>query len=420
MSTRPNLIIKTFIITLFVLPMGCQNQSSENNLISEILLEKNTIIDEVMLNPNDYKLQILYTQIDRDSLNLPHFASYEFNVSEEYFYPASTVKMPTAFMALEKVNNLNIEMLDNNSKMLTDSAFSGQVIVHEDTTSQTGFPSLGHYIKKIFLVSDNNAYNRLYEFIGQQELNEGLKAKGFGDTRITHRLEIFLNKEENQTTNPIRFYNEESLVYDQPQQKSEIDFTSSDPILLGKGHYRNGELIEEPMDFAAKNYMSLNDMQTMLQRVLFPEIYSEQERFGLTEDDYRFIYKYMSMLPGESRYPDYGSTYYDSYVKFFIFGDRMDPIPDNIRIFNKVGDAYGFLIDNAYIVDFKNNVEFLLSAVIQVNENEIYNDGKYEYDKIGFPFMAEIGKLFYEYELERPKKHSADLSKFKLDYSDQN
>jgi hypothetical protein len=99
-----------------------------------------------------------------------------------------------------------------------------------------------------------------------------------------------------------------------------------------------------------------------------------------------------------------------------MFGDDKEPMPENIRIFNKVGDAYGYLIDNAYIVDFENKVEFILSAVIHVNNNQIYNDSVYEYDKTGFPFMAELGKTIYAYELSRKRKNPPNLSRFKLEY----
>ncbi len=127
----------------------------------------------------------------------------------------------------------------------------------------------------------------------------------------------------------------------------------------------------------------------------------------------------MSMLPRESRFPGYDSSeYYDSYVKYFMFGDSKEKIPENIRIFNKVGMAYGFLTDVAYIVDFKNNVEFMLSAVIHVNNNEIYNDDNYEYDEIGIPFLAELGRIIYNFELKRERKHIPDLTEFKIDYGE--
>ena len=91
---------------------------------------------------------------------------------------------------------------------------------------------------------------------------------------------------------------------------------------------------------------------------------------------------------------------------------------DGIRIFNKVGDAYGFLTDVAYVVDFKNNIEFMLSATIYCNSDDIYNDDKYEYDSIGFPFMKNLGKIIYDYELTRARKNPPDLSTFKMEYKE--
>ena len=35
-------------------------------------------------------------------------------------------------------------------------------------------------------------------------------------------------------------------------------------------------------------------------------------------------------------------------MTFFVFGESKEPIPSRIRIFNKVGDAYGHLMDDAY------------------------------------------------------------------------
>jgi hypothetical protein len=97
-----------------------------------------------------------------------------------------------------------------------------------------------------------------------------------------------------------------------------------------------------------------------------------------------------------------------------MFGDTKEPIPSSIRIFDKCGESYGYLIDNAYIVDFEKRIEFLLTAVIQVNQDQIYNDDKYEYDEIGFPFLANLGRMIYDYEIKRDRKYSPDLSRYQL------
>jgi hypothetical protein len=87
-----------------------------------------------------------------------------------------------------------------------------------------------------------------------------------------------------------------------------------------------------------------------------------------------------------------------------------------LRIFNKVGDAYGFLLDVAYVADFENQVEFMLSAVIYCNSDGILNDDRYDYDQVGFPFMKLLGERIYAHELKRPREHKPDLTEFKFRY----
>ena len=53
--------------------------------------------------------------------------------------------------------------------------------MYEDSTSENGLPSMAHFIKKVFLISDNVAYNRMYEFLGQQTINRRLHAMAYPD-----------------------------------------------------------------------------------------------------------------------------------------------------------------------------------------------------------------------------------------------
>jgi hypothetical protein len=135
-------------------------------------------------------------------------------------------------------------------------------------------------------------------------------------------------------------------------------------------------------------------------------------------DDRRFVLQYMSQLPTETFSPDYASdtAYYPAFCKYLMFGDDRAEIPANIRIFNKIGNAYGYLIDNAYIVDFDNHIEFMLSAVIATNTDQIYNDDKYDYEKLGYPFMKKLGRLVYNYELGRKRLIKPDLEEFRMVY----
>ncbi|MEZ4774927.1 MAG: serine hydrolase [Bacteroidia bacterium] len=400
--------ILLLITAATILCFSCSNSPQpEKGLLENILENRGGVVEQVMKDPGKYRLQILYTQVDRDSLNRPHFTTSGFRVNEqEYFYPASTVKLPAAILALEKLNNLGTPNLDRHTTMLTDSAYSGQSSVMTDSTSATGFPSIGHYIRKIFLVSDNDAFNRLYEFIGQGPFNRELQVKGFAGTRILHRLSIFLTPDENRHTNPVNFMYDGEKIYWQPLIYNDRPVPLPDAVFIGKGDMMDDSvLVMKPKDFTGKNAFPLMDQHLLLREVMFPGSVDGKPKFNLTDNDYQFLYQAMSELPSESVYPAYDSThYYDSYVKFLMFGDSKKKIPEHIRIYNKVGAAYGFLIDNAYIVDKKSGVEFFLSASIYVNENEIFNDEVYEYDTIGFPFLGELGRIIYDFELNRPRK----------------
>ncbi len=376
------------------------------------------LLTHILNEPDSFQYQIIYTQINRDRNNQPHFKNFYLHVdSNQYFNPASTVKLPTALITLEKLNELNIPGLNMNTTMLTDSAYNKQEKVWTDSTAPNNLPSISQYIKRIFLISNNDAYNRLYEFVGQQTLNEKLWQKGYTGTRITRRF-VQMDEEENKHTNPIRFVQNDSLVYAQPAAYSNVQFDFSKKHLVGIGYYDNdSNLIMQPKDFTRHNLFPLEDMQRMLQAVLFPGSVPQRQCFNLTNEQYQFLYKYMSQYPSETVYPKYDTTeYFNSYTKFFFFRANKGMIPYYIRSFNKAGWTYGFLSDIAYIVDFKNHVEFMLTATIYTNHDGILNDDKYDYEDVGYPFFQEVGNIIYNYELHRKRKHQPDLSRFLIKY----
>lgn len=410
--------MKLFLFSALIL-FSCHLISQDILLESLLHSADDNQLEEVMRKPEQFQLQLIYTQIDRDENNRPNFKSYAYGLDNNlYFYPASTVKMPVAALALQKLNELGIEGVNRNSPMHTLAAREPQTARIEDSTALSGNPSIAHYIKKIFLVSDNDAYNRLYEFLGQEYINQELHTRGYEQTRIVHRLSVSgFDTLSNRYTNPVEFYSEDDVLYQQDEVYS--SFHSNLRLkeqVRGVARMDNeGAILAEPFDFRYKNYISLQDLHDLLTAIIFPEDVSGEQSFNLTEEDYQLLWKYMSMLPRESKsptYPEYAD--WDSYVKFLMFGDKKGRMPDQIRIFNKVGDAYGFLTDIAYIVDFENKVEFILAANIHVNKNQTYNDGVYEYDEIGLPVLAKIGKIIYQYELSRKRGEEPDLRKFGL------
>ncbi|MCE7065341.1 serine hydrolase [Dyadobacter sp. CY326] len=401
------------LLQSIALPSFAQFQA--DNFIEKLLKKHPERFAELLKDPDKYKIQILYTRIDRNRKNEPNFTTHRYQVnSEKYFYPASTVKLPAVALAFEKLNKLGI---DKNTPMLTGADRPEQTAVNADSTAENKLPSVAHYAKKILLVSDNDAFNRLYEFIGQEEFNDSLHKKGFKNVRIVHRLESSIGAENNRYTNPIKFEKDGKVIFEQPTKYAAKELKSATPILEGKGYMKGTELVNEPFDFSSKNYFALEDQHRLLKTIFFPDQVPASQRFNLTPDDYRFMYQYMSQFPVETSFPEhYTDDYYDGYAKFLLFGATKTRLPRHIRLFNKVGDAYGFLLDNAYIADFEKGIEFMLTAVIYCNEDQIFNDDKYDYEKVGFPFMADLGKTIFEYELNRKRPNRPDLSRFEVQY----
>jgi len=393
------------------------------NLLSDLLVSRPEKFKHILGNADTYEVQILYTQINRDRENRPSFKQYSYRLNpRSYFNPASMVKLPVLCLALQKIHELNVPGLDKNTRLTIGRQQRCQTAVAQDYTAPGGRASIGHYIKKVLLVSDNDAYNRLYEFLGQAYIHEKLCDMGYPDVRIIRRF-CNCDYDENRLTNPFYFYNDlQQPVYTQPQQVNPRPLVNPLPNLKrGRGYLDcRGRYVAGPFDYTYSNNLSLADVNSILMAVMFPQAFPPHKRFSLTPDDYRFIYRYLCMLPGESDILSYAADgkYPDNHKKYFIFGDahgaRSDMRSGPVRIFNIVGKSDGYLSDCAYIVDFECGIEFFLSAVIYVNSDQVLKDGRYEYDSVGMPFLAELGRTVYAYELSRHREFDPDLAQLKF------
>ncbi|WP_052750315.1 serine hydrolase [Arsukibacterium sp. MJ3] len=362
------------------------------------------ILHQVLQNQAAYKVQIIYTQIDRNADKIIHFTDYQYGLNEsEYFYPASTVKLPVSLLALQWLEEQQVPALTKDSIMLSGTNRSLQSSALSDVTAENNLPSIAHYIKKILLVSDNDAYNRLYELLGQDYINHQLQVKGLMNTVINHRLSLPLPEFEQRHFNPIRFLdNDNNELLSLPARYTERQYLNTSKPMLGKAHIVNGKLVNIPMDFTDKNRFSLLDFNSVLKRIIFPKAFKPLQQFNINQSSREFVLHHMTISPSDSLYPSYTvEDYPDNYAKFLLVAGDPATIPPHFNIVNKTGWAYGHAIDGAYIVDTDKNIEFLLVAVIYANQNDILNDDKYQLEEIAKPFMRQLGQLIYSHELKR-------------------
>lgn len=329
-------------------------------------------ITAVTQNLSQHEVQVKFTEIIRSNNAGVIFNDQEFQVDDsDYFYPASTVKFPIALLALEK--------LAEDTRLTRDTPFTVEGDLEQSTFAKE--------ITELFLVSDNEAYNRLFEYLGKDEINRRLTEKGIVG-RISHRLST--PNSDRLSYRPLRFDTAQGDVIIQTPPSKKIIVQNLTGLSKGVAYQNDGLIISEPFDFSEKNYLPIRALHGIMQRLIFPEHFSESQRFHLTESDRQFVLETMKTLPYEGGYDR--EEYYDSYVKFFLFGDSKLPLPDHIEIYNKVGFAYGTLTDCAYIKNTQTNQEYIITATVLVNDNQTFNDDNYEYDEIGLPFIAELGR----------------------------
>ncbi|MFM2048775.1 MAG: hypothetical protein RI955_1323 [Bacteroidota bacterium] len=374
---------------------------TNDDFIINVLKPQPDWFQQILYNQQEYQVQIIYTQINRDSTNKAHFTTYGFQADEFYFYPASWMKLPLAVFALEKLNEIKV---DKNNILKIEPLFGNHNNEYNDVKLFQP-QSIGQMIKEALVVSNNAAFNPLYDFVTQQRANKRLNEIGLKKAVFCNRFSIS-DKSEHRHSNFLEIRNktnEQSILYSQIQTYNPVQpFCSFKNTEFGEQHFEKGKLVDGPKNFYYNNYIPLSEMNEFMKRFFFPK--ETFTTWNLTKEDFVFIKRNMAMLPRLNNKPSYDEEQYaDAYMKYFLIGASKDRLPANIRIFDKLGQYFGWTSDAAYIVDYSAGVEFFISAVIYTNSKHIVADNDEEYKNIAAPFMAQLGKAFYEYELKRKR-----------------
>jgi hypothetical protein len=350
-----------------------------------------------------YRVQVLISAVETVPGRAPGLKRSGYRLNAEYFYPASAIKLAAAVAALQTIERLGAT---NGSIDLADTPleiaplFDGDRPQWEDSTNLAGGRiTVAHEIRKLALVSDNQAFNRLYDLVGYDELNAAMRRLGFGSTVITHRLSETRTIPDPRASAAVTFHPPGRAPIVVPARTSARALANSGPgLLIGTGYIRGVETIREPMDFTRRNGMSLPDLQDLLVKVARPDIDVSGSPLRLTAAHRALLLDAMTRYPAESSNPVYApATFPDDVSKFLLTGIRRvfpSTLPgDRIEITGKVGQAYGFTVENSYVRNLANGRAVFVSAVIYTNSDGVLNDDQYEYDSVGRPFMAELGRL---------------------------
>ena len=354
-------------------------------------MKGDSFLKEILKNKENYEIQIIYTEIKRDKEGKPHFMDFEFQVDENnYFYPASTIKLPIVILTLDKINELRSKGINVSlkSKITLSPLDQEMSLIQKD--SITSFQNL---IADILLVSDNSASNVLIDFIGYNHFNAKMNQAGFNKTYLNHKF----SPDPNYTID----WEIKTMFNDLISSNEKRDIVKADDNILGlkKGEkkFKDGIVELGSLDFSQKNRSSIIDMHNIIKRIIFPSKFDADNAFNLNVEDYDFLRYWMSRFTHEDLGNKFTTDkkYFESYNKFFIHGADTVVTNKNIRVYNKIGQAYGTSTDNAYIKNYQDDVEFFLTATIYTNKNNIINDNVYEYEETAIPFLAKLSQSLY-------------------------
>lgn len=373
------------------------------------LLADSPALAPVVSNADEHRLQIIVGRIQPGENGRPSLHQQSFRAGAEYFYPASSIKMFAAIAALEYLEELRRETgltIDVDTPLVIHPLRDGEAIDKTDPDNLDGGAiTVRQQIRKLFLVSDNTAFNRLYDLVGQERLNASIRRAGIDSARIVHRLSLARTAEENRTAPRVDFLGED-FRYSLPRRRSAPQPEGDLPagLRVGEAHVTSSGLVEGPMDFTPKNRIALTDLQRGLCMIALSDVDcggfesrgggSGGGGFTLRQEDRELLLDAMSRLPRRSTNPVYDSEEYpDHYVKFVLPGVRRVVPDDGVVVYDKSGQAYGFTTENAWIVNRSTGQGFFLAATLYTNANATLNDDEYEYGDVAEPFLADLAEM---------------------------
>jgi hypothetical protein len=325
-----------------------------------------------------------------------------FRVDAEYFYPASSIKLCAAVAALQEAERLERE---HGLVGLAEAPIDFGPLFPGDKR-QTEAPdhlangriTIAHEVRKLALVSDNQAFNRLYDFVGHEQLNRAMHSLGLPSVVINHRLSDPRSVPDQRASAAIAVGLAGGRSLDIPARHSQLALTNPAPgRLIGEAHLRGDQLVREPMDFAGRNGISLVDLHNLLAKLVRPDIAIPGRPLELSPEHRRLLLDAMTIYPRESSDPHYPAAEYpDDNCKFLLPGVRRvfpETAPGRrIEITGKIGRAYGFSVENSCLRNPANGRTVFVTAVIYTNDDGVLNDDRYEYGTVADPFLADLGE----------------------------
>lgn len=343
-------------------------------IVERILEDGGPALQKVLAAPEAHRFQVVYGIIENGTLE-----QHVYRADAEYFFPASSMKVPIALAAVARAAKAGV----GRDTALRLFPVDGDGAPYTTTIARETWRAL--------IVSDNFSANRLLAIAGHREIHEMLWGVGLRSARIRSGFAT------GETLDPAELSPKIEIV-EPPKtiapRKSDLALPANDAkdMDIGKASIVDGRRVDGPLSFANKNAMRLRELQDALVHIMRPDLSRDA---SLSKEDREYLQKALGTFPSESGLAGYDRNVVADYQHNpLLRGIERVRARGKFKVYSKVGQAYGFLVANAYVVDTETNRAFFVAAAVFANPDEVMNDDRYAYDAIAFPALADVGEVF--------------------------
>lgn len=307
--------------------------------------------------------------------------------TDQYYFPASLVKLPAALVLLEILNEKNISL---NAFPVFDTvqACGSTKFVDISRRQHVNFKQI---LEELLVVSDNHFYNAIYHFIPPEELNRRIEEKGFEGVKIYRaftgcepfdQLRTYPCKVYEFDEDPRPVYSQEAAILDTGVLSEKYDY-SKERLFGSKHENSEGDIVDGPFDLNYQLEIPLDQVHSMMLSLYYPELFSIEKQWKIRSEDFLFLQDLLGMYPSEIKGTYRSLKRFDDFEYKYVL-NKEDYAEG--RTFGKLGLSYGFASETVYVPSEGVGNGVLLTYSVYVNSNDVVNDGEYDYETVARPF----------------------------------
>ena len=390
MSNKITYILFTTLVILFSKITVAQSViSHEASALLRIIKGKASVVDNVLANPAKYHLQINFTAVEENQGNVK-FNDYSLNKDSYYYHPASLIKFPLALISLEMLTQFQQDYgVSLQTPIQSKSCACDFGTDHYVNHLQQ--PNLDNLYREMLIMSNNEAYNFFYDFVGTNYFNKRMSELNLSNIILRNRFYLGCTGAASKNYGGIRF------MKDSIEKSYSINCQTDTLQDSTQTIYLN-----EP-DALTHNVVSLSSIHQLMIQLFYPTAFNVEHPLKMSEDNLNYFKKIISSYPNSiPHYVDYPNHYH----KYLLPIHLIHNTDSTLKVYSKNGNASGYLSDVMYFTDQKNKVNYFLSVSMYNAATKYYYKKRAHYSSPGIDFFRQLSKILYNYQKGKKEKAS--------------